>query len=46
LWIWFFAASGDPFAALQSRERLIQSIDIAAALPATPAVFSGSKPPG
>ena len=33
LWIWFFAAARDPFAALQSRERLIAAIDVAIALP-------------
>jgi hypothetical protein len=26
LWIWFFAAAGDPFAAMPSRERLIEAI--------------------
>jgi hypothetical protein len=33
LWIWFFAAARDPFAALQSRERLIGTIDAAIASP-------------
>jgi hypothetical protein len=31
----FFAAARDPFCALQSRERLVQAIDVATALPAT-----------
>ena len=35
LMIWFFAAARNPFAALQSRERLIDAIDAATALPAT-----------
>lgn len=44
LWIWFFAAASDPFGAVQSRERLVEAIDAATALPATLAVFtSGSK---
>jgi hypothetical protein len=34
LWIWFFAAAPDPFAAVQSRERLIEAIDEATAMPA------------
>jgi hypothetical protein len=33
--IWFFAAAGNPIAALESRERLIEAIDKASALPAT-----------
>jgi hypothetical protein len=40
LWVWFFAAAGDPLAALQSRERLIEAIDAATALPATLKSFS------
>jgi hypothetical protein len=39
LWILFFAAERNPFAALQSRERLIEAIDAATALPATLEVF-------
>jgi len=35
LMIWFFAAARDPFSALQSRERLIEAIDAATAVPAT-----------
>jgi hypothetical protein len=35
LMIWFFAAAWDTFAALQSREKLIEAIDEATALPAT-----------
>jgi hypothetical protein len=35
LWIWFFAAAENPFAALQSHERLIEIIDAATASPAT-----------
>jgi hypothetical protein len=46
LWVWFFAAASDPFAAMQSRERLIEAIDAATALPATLEVFpSGSAKP-
>jgi hypothetical protein len=44
LWIWFFAAAGHPFHALQSRERLIEAIDVATALPATLEVFHPTKP--
>jgi hypothetical protein len=46
LWIWFFAAAGDQFAAMQSRERLIEAIDAATALPTTLESFPsvGSAP--
>jgi hypothetical protein len=33
LWIWFFAAAPNPFAAMQSRERLIEAIDAVLVLP-------------
>jgi hypothetical protein len=33
LWIWFFAAAPDPFAAVQSRERLIEAIGDTFVLP-------------
>jgi hypothetical protein len=42
LWVWFFAASDHPFGAIQSRERLIEAIDAAIALPETLDVFSHS----
>jgi hypothetical protein len=42
LWIWFFAAARDPFAALQSRERLIEASDAATALPTTLESFSSA----
>jgi hypothetical protein len=35
LWIWFFAASGDQFSAVQSRERLIKAIGDTLVLPST-----------
>jgi hypothetical protein len=39
LWIWFFAAASEQFGALQSRERLIEAIDSATALPDALASF-------
>jgi hypothetical protein len=42
LWIWFFAAAREPVAALQSRERLIEAIDEATALPATLQSFASA----
>lgn len=47
LWIWFFAAARDPFAAVQSRERLIEAIGERLVLPSalkpfTLAVSQGS----
>ena len=35
LWIWFYAAASEQLDAMQSRERLIEAIDFATALPAT-----------
>jgi hypothetical protein len=43
LWVWFFAASNTPFMAIHSRERLIEAIDAAAALPATLEVFAKTE---
>jgi hypothetical protein len=40
LWIGFFAAASDQFGALQSRERLIEAVDLATALPDTLASFA------
>jgi hypothetical protein len=40
--IWFFAAASDQFAAMQSRERLIEAIDAATALPATLESFASA----
>jgi hypothetical protein len=40
LWVWFFAASSHPFDATRSRERLIEAIDAAMALPGTLEVFA------
>jgi hypothetical protein len=40
LWIWFFAASNTALKAVQSRERLIEAIDAAVALPATLGIFT------
>ena len=42
LMIWFFAAARSPFAALQSRERLIGAIDDATALPTTLESFASA----
>lgn len=42
LWIWFFAASSTPFDAMQSRERLIEAIDLAVALPETLGIFTAA----
>jgi hypothetical protein len=47
LWIWFCAAASEHFDALQSRERLIEAIDAATALPATLESFpstGGARP--
>lgn len=40
LWVWFFAASNTPLAALESRERLIKAIDAAVASPKTLEIFT------
>jgi hypothetical protein len=40
LMVWFFAGARDQFAAMQSRERLIEAIDGATALPATLEAFA------
>lgn len=42
LWVWFFAAARDQFAAMESRERLIEAIDAAIALPAALESFSSA----
>jgi hypothetical protein len=42
LWIWFFAASSTPFDAMHSRERLIEVIDLAVALPETLRIFTAT----
>jgi hypothetical protein len=39
LWVWFYAASGHAFEAVQSRERLVEAIDIAIASPEILKVF-------
>jgi len=42
LWVWFFAAARDQFAAMESRERLIEAINAAIALPAALESFSSA----
>jgi len=45
LWLWLFAAARDPFSAVASRERLIQAIDSASALPAALDSFASAVEP-